>query len=94
MQTDSEIARILNALTVGQTVTVKYVVRGGGLNRPFERWIDVAVNRRYNGTIYCSAHDVVLKKDVYIRTVKGQNLVRIDFSDWYVIAGADSPYVK
>ena len=94
MQTDSEIARILNALTVGQTVTVKYTVRGAGSNRPFEWWIDVAVNRRDNGTIYCSAHDVLLKKDVYIRTIKGQNLVRIDSSEWYVIAGAESPHVK
>lgn len=94
MQTTEQIAAVLDAIKAGQTVTVKYTVRGGGPNRPFERWIDVSVNRRDNGTIYCSAHDVVLKKDVYIRTVKGQNLIRIDHSEWYVIAGADSPFIR
>lgn len=97
MQTGSEIARILNALTVGQTVTVKYVVRNQGFNasNPFERWVNVTIDRVGADPIYGSAYSAETgRSDVYLRTKHGQNLVRVNFGEWHVITGADSPFVK
>lgn len=96
MQTDSEITRILYTLNVGQTVTVKYVVRGNRFEtrRPFERWLDVTVTRVDGDVTYGSAYSAHYgTSDVHI-DLRAKNLIRINFGEWHVITGAESPFVK
>lgn len=96
MQTDSEISRILKTLTVGQTVTIKYVVRGNRFDarRPFERWLDVTVTRIDGDVIYGSAYSAHYgTSDVHI-DLSAKNMIRVNYDGWHVITNAESPFVK
>lgn len=95
MQTDSEISRIFKALKPGDSVNVRYHLRGcGTVNGPAKRWIEVTV-KRIDDVVYGSAyHTQCGWSEVFIRTKNGQNFIRINFGEWHVITGAESPFVK